>query len=91
MERSPQGPKPDREDFGEAGLGEAQSEDPPVDPEMIDERPGQPQERGEGDRPGQPREGGSGVESVAGDQDAEGPAGEEPVDEDEPRDQAEGA
>jgi hypothetical protein len=27
---------PDREDFGEAGLGEAQSSNPPDDPEMID-------------------------------------------------------
>jgi hypothetical protein len=34
MERS--GPGPDREDFGEASLGEGQSENPPDDPEMID-------------------------------------------------------
>jgi hypothetical protein len=27
---------PDREDFGEASLGEAQSSNPPDDPEMID-------------------------------------------------------
>ncbi|HZO58779.1 MAG TPA: hypothetical protein VFB51_03710 [Solirubrobacterales bacterium] len=33
MERS--GPGPDREDFGEASLGEAQSSNPPDDPEMI--------------------------------------------------------
>jgi hypothetical protein len=26
----------DRDDFGEAGLGEAQSSNPPDDPEMID-------------------------------------------------------
>jgi hypothetical protein len=31
MERSP-----DHEDFGEASLGEAQSSNPPDDPEMID-------------------------------------------------------
>jgi hypothetical protein len=29
-------PPPDHEDFGEAGLGEAQSSNPPDDPEMID-------------------------------------------------------
>ena len=34
MERS--GPGPDREDFGEASLGEAQSSNPPDDPEMIE-------------------------------------------------------
>jgi hypothetical protein len=34
MERS--GPGPDREHFGEAGLGEAQSSNPPDDPEMIE-------------------------------------------------------
>ncbi len=28
---------PDREGFGEATLGEAQSQDPPSDPEMIDD------------------------------------------------------
>jgi hypothetical protein len=28
-------PKPDQEGFGEATLGEAQSSDPPSDPEMI--------------------------------------------------------
>jgi hypothetical protein len=33
MERS--GPRPDEEDFGEAGLGDAQSANPPDDPEMI--------------------------------------------------------
>jgi hypothetical protein len=27
---------PEHEDFGEAGLGEAQSDNPPDDPEMID-------------------------------------------------------
>jgi len=30
------GPGPDREDFGEASLGEAQSDNPPDDPEMIE-------------------------------------------------------
>jgi hypothetical protein len=34
MERS--GPGPDREGFGEADLGEAQSRNPPDDPEMIE-------------------------------------------------------
>lgn len=33
MERH--GPGPDRENFGEADLGEAQSANPPDDPEMI--------------------------------------------------------
>ena len=33
MERT--GPGPDREDFGEASLGEAQSSNPPDDPEMA--------------------------------------------------------
>ncbi len=28
-------PRPDQEGFGEASLGEAQSENPPPDPEMI--------------------------------------------------------
>jgi hypothetical protein len=30
------GPGPDHDDFHEASLGEAQSENPPDDPEMID-------------------------------------------------------
>ena len=34
MERSGSGP--DREHFGEASLGEAQSSNPPDDPEMIE-------------------------------------------------------
>ena len=34
MERS--GPGPDRENFGEADLGEAQSTNPPDDPDMIE-------------------------------------------------------
>ena len=34
MERP--GSEPDREDFGEAGLGEAQSANPPDDSEMIE-------------------------------------------------------
>jgi hypothetical protein len=34
MERT--GPGPDREDFGEASLGEGQSSNPPDDPEMIE-------------------------------------------------------
>jgi hypothetical protein len=34
MERT--GPGPDREDFGEASLGEGQSSNPPDDPDMIE-------------------------------------------------------
>ena len=34
MERSD--PRPDEEHFGEASLGEAQSDNPPDDPEMIE-------------------------------------------------------
>ena len=34
MERSGSGP--DREDFGEASLGDAQSSNPPDDPDMIE-------------------------------------------------------
>jgi hypothetical protein len=30
-------PRPDQEGFGEATLGEAQSENPPPDPDMIDD------------------------------------------------------
>jgi hypothetical protein len=30
-------PRPDQENFGEASLGEAQSENPPEDPEMIED------------------------------------------------------
>ncbi|HEX2128093.1 MAG TPA: hypothetical protein VHF58_02640 [Solirubrobacterales bacterium] len=30
-------PRPDQEGFGEASLGEAQSENPPPDPDMIDD------------------------------------------------------
>ena len=30
-------PRPDQEGFGEASLGEAQSENPPTDPEMVDD------------------------------------------------------
>jgi hypothetical protein len=29
--------RPDQENFGEASLGDAQSSDPPEDPEMVDE------------------------------------------------------
>jgi hypothetical protein len=35
-EMEPSGPGPDRENFGEASLGEAQSANPPDDPEMIE-------------------------------------------------------
>ena len=44
-------PRPDQEGFGEANLGETQSENPPPDPEMIDgEGDGRAEEAGgEGD------------------------------------------
>jgi hypothetical protein len=49
------GPGPDREHFGEASLGEAQSSDPPPDPEMLrdegdegDEIEEEDEEEGEG-------------------------------------------
>ena len=32
----PTGPGPDRENFGEASLGEGQSSNPPDDPDMIE-------------------------------------------------------
>ena len=48
MERT--GPGPHREGFGEASLGEAQSSDPPDDPEMIDrEHEGDEQNVGDAD------------------------------------------
>jgi hypothetical protein len=68
---------PDQENFGEASLGEAQSENPPSDPEMI---------RGEED--GEGSEGGE--ESYGGDPDS-GPAFDpDQAEVDEERDQAEG-
>ena len=36
MTESPPDPRPDQENFGEASLGDAQSENPPKDPEMLD-------------------------------------------------------
>jgi hypothetical protein len=33
----PENPRPDEEHFGEASLGEAQSSDPPDDPDMIED------------------------------------------------------
>lgn len=70
-----QEPRPDQEGFGEAGPGEAQSENPPVDPEMVEED-------------GDDEDGG--VEKTGGDQDS-GPSGTaEQVDVDDQRDQAEG-
>jgi hypothetical protein len=35
MERT--GPGPDREDFGAASLGDAQSSNPPLDPDMLND------------------------------------------------------
>lgn len=69
-------PRPDQEGFGEASLGEAQSSDPPSDPEMI-----------EGESANNE---GAGAEEVGGDQDAEPTATPEQVEVDEERDQAEG-
>lgn len=69
-------PRPDQEHFGEASLGEAQSENPPEDPEMIEDDAA--------------AEGEGGVERTGGDQDA-GPSGTaEQADIDDQRDQAEG-
>ena len=69
-------PRPDQERFGEASIGETQSENPPPDSEMIDDDDG-----GEGD---------GGVEEIGGDQDA-GPSGTaEQADVDDERDHAEG-
>ena len=69
-------PRPDQEGFGEASLGEAQSENPPPDPEMIEDEDGDGAE--------------GGVERIGGDPDS-GPSGTaEQVDVDEQRDQAEG-
>ena len=72
-------PRPDQEGFGEASLGEAQSENPPADLEMLEDVP----EGGEEDAE-------AGEESYGGDQDAEESATAEEVESDEQRDQAEG-
>ena len=73
-------PRPEEE----ASLGEAQSSDPPLDPEMIDESA----EQGEGGETDPQPYQGSGDE--AGDQDAEGTLTPEQVERDSERDQAEG-
>lgn len=86
MESAPQPPRPEQEGFGEAGLGEAQSETPPADPEMIEEDPGTVPETG-----GDFEAGEGGVEEVGGDQDAEAPTSGDEVEVDEERDLAEGA
>jgi hypothetical protein len=69
-----QPPRPEQEGFGEASLGEAQSENPPSDPEML--------RNGDGDE--------EEPEEAAGDQDAGPTAAPEQVSEDPERDQAEG-
>ena len=76
------GPRPDQEGFGEASLGEAQSENPPPDPEYLRVRP-----EG-GDEGADPAE--RGAEAYGFDQDAEASVSEEQVEEDARRDQAEG-
>ncbi len=37
MTETPPDPRPDQESFGEASLGDAQSENPPKDPDMLDD------------------------------------------------------
>jgi hypothetical protein len=69
--------RPDQEGFGEASLGEAQSSNPPPDPEMLEDEP--KEGNGEG-----------GEEEYGGDEDAEPTATPQQVDEDSDRDQAEG-
>ena len=76
-------PRPEQEGFGEASLGEAQSSDPPADPEMLEDVP----EREE-HPPGEDAEGGE--ESYGGDQDAEPSGAPDEVESDPERDQAEG-
>lgn len=70
--------RPDQEGFGEASLGEAQSSNPPADPEMIEDEP-VPQEGHEPadtqEEPSGDSEGGA--EGYGGDADA-GPASAEP-------------
>lgn len=73
MSESPD-PRPDQEGFGEAELDEAQSDNPPADPEMVEDG-------GDGQ---------SGVERTGGDQDSGPSGTDEQVDVDEQRDQAEG-
>ncbi len=46
MTESPE-PRSDQENFGEASLGEAQSENPPADPEYLEDTP-------EGDQDSEP-------------------------------------
>ncbi|MFL5892428.1 MAG: hypothetical protein ACJ75I_06750 [Solirubrobacterales bacterium] len=69
-------PRPDQEGFGEASLGEAQSSNPPADPEMLEDAEGEQSEGGQ--------------EEYGGDQDAEPTAAPDEVDGDAERDQAEG-
>lgn len=54
--------RPDQEGFGEASLGEAQAENPPADPEMLDDEDSESAE--------------AGTESYGGDQDAEPASGD---------------
>lgn len=42
-------PHPDRESFGEASLGAAQSENPPPDPEMLTDEDDERANRSEGE------------------------------------------
>lgn len=43
-------PRPEQEGFGEASLGDAQSSDPPPDPEMLE---GEPEGEDEASEPGE--------------------------------------
>jgi len=49
--------RPDQEGFGEASLGEAQSSDPPPDPEMIEEEADESDEDSEAETSGGPDRG----------------------------------
>jgi hypothetical protein len=80
-------PRPDQEHFGEASLGDAQSSDPPADPEML--REDGPASGAGGERSA--AEGAAeGPGAGEGDQDAEAPLSSDDVERDDGRDQAEG-
>jgi len=64
MEKPPRPPRPEQENFGEATPGEAQSENPPTDPEMVRETIDEPETS-----PDESSDTGEGI--VPDDQDAE--------------------
>ena len=48
MTETPPDPRPDQEGFGESSLGDAQSENPPKDPDMLeDDQDSEPPREGE--------------------------------------------